>query len=167
MELYAIRHGIAQELGAKNEFNDQKRALTAEGRTRMREAARGLAHLGVQLDLILTSPLVRAVETAEIVAEAMSLKKDEIRQTQHLRPGALPDELFAEIKKHGSSSIGLVGHQPDLGDVVSRLVAGSGGLSAQLKKGGVCCVTVTETIPALRGDLAWLLTPRQLRLFGK
>jgi phosphohistidine phosphatase len=167
MELYAIRHGVAQELGAKNEFNDMKRSLTAEGRTRMREAARGLAHLGVQLDLILTSPLVRAVETAEIVAEAMSLKKDEIRQTPHLRPGALADELFAEIKRHGSTSIALVGHQPDLGDVVSRLVAGSGGLSAQLKKGGVCCVTITETVPALRGDLAWLLTPRQLRLFAK
>jgi phosphohistidine phosphatase len=167
MELYAIRHGIAQELGEKNEFNDQKRALTAEGRNRMREAARGLARLGVQLDLILTSPLVRAVETAEIVAEAMSLKKDEIRQTQHLRPGSMPDQLFAEIKKHGSSSIALVGHQPDLGDIVSRLVAGSGGLSAELKKGGVCCITITETVPSLRGDLAWLLTPRQLRLYGK
>ena len=137
MELYAIRHAIAQELGEKNEFNDHKRALTNDGRSKMREIARGLARLGVRVDLILTSPLVRAVETADILAEGLEVKKDEIKQTQHLKPGSLPDELFNEIKTSWASSIALVGHKPDLGDIISRIVAGSGGLAAEIKKGEI------------------------------
>jgi phosphohistidine phosphatase len=167
MELYLIRHAIAQELGEKNDFTDEKRALTGEGRSKMREAARGLARLGVQVDLILTSPLMRAVETAQILAEPLGLKKSDIVETARLAPGASLDELLAEIKSLGAASIALVGHQPDLGDVVSRIVAGSGGLAIELRKGGACCVNVVETVPELRGDLVWLLIPKHLRALGK
>jgi phosphohistidine phosphatase len=167
MEIYVIRHGIAQELGEKNNFADENRALTGDGRNRMRDAAKGLAKLGVQVDLILTSPLVRAVETADIVAQELGLKKGDIKQTPNLSPGASQDDLFSEIKSHSASAIALVGHQPDLGDLVSRMVAGKGGLALQLRKGGVCCVQVAQTVPSLRGDLIWLATPKQLRSFAK
>ncbi|HEX8087437.1 MAG TPA: histidine phosphatase family protein, partial [Blastocatellia bacterium] len=88
MELYVIRHAIAQQLGRKNDFADEKRALTSEGRERMREAAKGLCKLGVEFDVILTSPLVRAVETAEIMAAALGLTKKEVEQTGNLAPDA-------------------------------------------------------------------------------
>lgn len=168
MELYIIRHAIAQPLGQQNDFTDEKRMLTSEGRDRMREAAKGLSKLGVELDLILTSPLVRAVETAEITASALGLDKKEIEQTANLAPGASIDELFTEIKRiTGAESIALVGHQPDLGELISTIVQCDDGLAIQLKKGSICCLNVTETVPTLRGQLMWLLTPRQLRLLAK
>src|SRR6185295_13400435 len=87
MELYVIRHAIAQPLGQQNEFTDEKRALTSEGRDRMREAVKGLRRLEVEFDLILTSPLARAVETAEIVAAGLEFSKKGIKQTASLAPG--------------------------------------------------------------------------------
>jgi phosphohistidine phosphatase len=167
MELYVIRHAIAEPLGKGNDFSDEKRSLTDEGRDRMREIAKGLRKLGVEFDLLLTSPLVRAVQTAEIVAGAFAIAKKEIRETVNLVPGASTQELFAELKSQtGVESVVLVGHQPDLGLLISSII-GSAAPSIQLKKGGICCVNVTETVPALRGDLVWLLTPKQLRLIAR
>jgi phosphohistidine phosphatase len=168
MELFVIRHAIAEPLGKQNEFSDEKRVLTADGRKRMREAINGLIKLGVEIDLILTSPLARAIETAEILAAAAGLGKKDIKHTANLAPGAPAENLFAEIKGHaGDEVVALVGHQPDLGALISKIIQGDGGLSIQLKKGGVCCVNVTETVPALRGDMLWMLTPKQLRLLAK
>ena len=168
MDLYIIRHAIAQQLDKKNDFTDEKRDLTNEGRERMREIAKGLLKLNVELDLILTSPLVRAVETAEIVASGLGLSKKEIEQTDNLKPGASIDRLFTEIKKlTGVESLALGGHQPDLGEIVSRVAQGNGNLSLVLKKGSVCLINVIETVPTLHGNLMWLLTPKQLRLFAK
>jgi phosphohistidine phosphatase len=168
MELYVIRHAIAQPLGQQNDFTDEKRALTSEGRDRMREAVKGLRKLEVELDLMLTSPLVRAVETAEIVAVGLGFGKKEIEQTANLAPGASADELLVEIKRRtGAESIALIGHQPDLGALISTIVYGDDRLAIQLKKGSVCLINVTETVPTLRGELMWLLTPRQLRLLAK
>lgn len=169
MELFVIRHAIAEPLGKTNEFSDEKRALTSEGRNRMREVVKGLVKFGVEFDLILTSPLTRAMETAEIVANASGLTKKEIKVSGNLMPGASVDKLFAEIKGLvGIEAIALIGHQPDLGGLISRVIQRkSAELSIQLKKGSVCCLNVTETVPTLRGDMVWLLTPRQLRLVAK
>ena len=168
MELFIIRHAIAEPLGKKNEFSDEQRALTTEGRSRMRDIVKGLVKLGVEPDLILTSSLTRAVETAEIVAAEAGLAKSEIRQSPNLAPGASADKLFSEIKGLAAvETIALIGHQPDLGSLISRIIAGkSATIPIQLKKGSVCCLNVTETVPTLRGELVWLLTPRQLRLIG-
>ena len=168
MDLFLIRHAIAESLGKQDEFSDEKRVLTAEGRNRMREAINGLIKLGVEIDLILTSPFARAIETAEILAAAVGLAKKDIRQTANLAPGAAAESLFTEIKGHaGAVAVALIGHQPDLGGLISRIIQGDGALSIQLKKGGVCCVNVTETVPSLRGDMMWMLTPKQLRLLAK
>ena len=168
MHIYLIRHADAQQLGQKNEFTDEKRSLTSEGRDRMRDGAKGLGMLGMELDLILSSPLARALETAEIVASALGVSKKEIVQTNNLKPGASVDELFAEIKKHtGVESLALVGHEPDLSGIISRILQGTGRIPSDLKKGCACCLNVTETVPALRGGLVWLLTLKQLRMLGK
>jgi len=135
----------------------------------MRDVVKGLKKLGVQLDLIFTSPLVRAVQTAEILAGPLGISKKEIHQTPALAPGAPVEQLFAEIKNRaGVESIAVVGHQPDLGQLISRIVQGDGCLlSIQLKKGSICCINVSETVPVLRGELMWVLTPRQLRMLAK
>ena len=167
MQIYVIRHAEAQQLGQKNEFSDEKRSLTSEGRDRMRDGAKGLDKLGVEPDLILTSPLARALETAEIVAAALGVSKKEIVQTDNLKPGASAEELFAEVKRRtGIESLALVGHEPDLSGIISKLLR-VGGIPIDLKKGAVCCVSVTETVPALRGSLLWLLTLKQLRMLSK
>jgi phosphohistidine phosphatase len=168
MDLYVIRHATAQQLGQKNDFTDEKRALTSEGRERMREVARGLRRLGVELDLILSSPFVRAAETAEIIATTLGLSKKDIELTGKLTPDASKDELFAEIKRHsGAESIALVGHQPDLCEIISKIVQGNTSLAVELKKGSVCCLNVIETVPTLRGSLMWLCAPKHLRLLAK
>jgi phosphohistidine phosphatase len=167
MELYIIRHAEAQQLGQKNNFTDEKRALTSDGRDRMRDGTKGLRKLGVEPGLLLTSPLTRALETAEIVAAGLGLHKKEVVQTDNLKPGAPHNGLFAEIKKHAEvESIVLVGHEPDLSGIISAIL-NCDGLAIEMKKGSVCCLNVTETVPALRGSLMWLLTLRQLRLLGK
>jgi phosphohistidine phosphatase len=133
----------------------------------MREIAKGLSRLGVEPDLLLTSPLARAVQTAEIIASALGLGKKQVWETINLAPGASAETLFAEIKSQtGAESIALVGHQPDLGLLVSKIIQSSAP-SIQLKKGGVCCLEVIQTVPELRGDLVWLLTPRQLRVIAR
>jgi phosphohistidine phosphatase len=170
MELYLIRHGLAQPLGQKNDFSDEKRALTSQGRDRMREIVRGLHRLGVALDLIMSSPLVRAVETASIVAEGLGMDEKLIELTSNLSPGSSADELLAEIKQRKrTESLALVGHEPDLGLLVARIISSNGDcrMSIPLKKGGVCCIQVRQTVPTFRGSLTWLLTPKPLRLLAK
>jgi phosphohistidine phosphatase len=167
MELYIIRHAEAQQLGQKNNFTDEKRALTSDGKDRMRDGIKGLRKLGVEPGLVLTSPLTRAVETAEIVAAGLGLPKKEIVQTDNLKPGAQSDALLAEIKKHAEEeSMALVGHEPDLGGTISEIL-NCGILPIDLKKGSVCCISITETVPALRGRLRWILTLKQLRMLSK
>jgi phosphohistidine phosphatase len=167
MELYFIRHAIAEPLGEGNDFLDERRRLTAEGRERMHQAALGLRALGVEFDLVLTSPLARAVETALIIGEVFEMDRGLIEQVAALRPEATPTSIFTVIKKQsGVESIALVGHQPSLGQEISRIVCGYADASIQLKKGGVCSVKVTETVPTIRGSLEWLLTPKQLRMIS-
>jgi phosphohistidine phosphatase len=170
MEIYLVRHAVAQQLGQKNEFTDEKRALTSQGRERMREIARGLKRLGVVPDLIMTSSLVRAIETGAILAETLGLDQKQIRTSDTLAPGGSFDELFTELKQQKrTESVALVGHEPDLSSLISRIVCaeGNGNLSVPLKKGGVCCINVAETVPAFKGSLIWLLTPKHLRLLGR
>lgn len=169
MELYIVRHALAEPLSKHNEFSDEKRVLTDDGRKRLVDVVKGLIKLGVEPDLILTSPLARALQTAELIAESLGMSGKTIQQTTALSPGAMVEQLFAEIKSQdGMESIALVGHQPDLGRLISAIInSGESDMSVQLKKASVCCINVTETVPALRGQLLWLLTPKQLRLLAK
>jgi phosphohistidine phosphatase len=168
MELYAIRHAIAEQLGRDNDFTDEKRALTPGGREKMIQAAQGLRRLGVEFDLILTSPFVRARQTAQILADVFTVDVGLVEETENLAPGANLSHLLAEIKnRRRAESVALIGHQPDLGKLISRIVTGREGLlSIKLKKGGVCFIEVTETVPELRGSLVWLLAPKHLRMLG-
>ncbi len=164
MKLYVIRHAIAEERAASG--RDADRALTDEGRAKMRQAAEGLRVLGVRLDLLLTSPYRRAVETAEIVASALG--GADPQELSALASGAALEQALAALGKvRGCEAVGLVGHQPDLGFLASQILTGSPETSPlPFKKGAVACFEVDRTRTGLGARLDWFLTPRQLRMLG-
>lgn len=162
--LYLIRHAIAAERG--DEWpDDTKRPLTNSGTAKMRMGVRGLDALGAKVGLILTSPLVRAVATAELVAEGLR-PRPEIVQFPFLAPGQSPSktaDAFASIHRP-PSGVAIVGHEPGLGSLAAWLI---GSLSAlPFKKGGVCRIDIAAWPPGKEGQLVWFATPKMLRALG-
>ena len=166
MEIYLLRHGIAEPPSESNEFSDASRALTPEGISKLRQAGLGLKKLGVKLNLVASSPLVRARETAEYVTEILKCKEP-IQLWDELAPGGSIDGLMQKLQNHqGKNSVLLVGHQPDMGSLASLLIFGSARISLAFKKGGICCVQVSEVPPQFPGELLWMLTPKILKRLG-
>lgn len=157
MELCLVRHGIAVERD-EHDGSDASRPLTPVGRSRMREAAAGLRTLFLP-ELILTSPLLRARQTAEIVAEMCEapLQVLEVLGTGEHR------KVLAECARLGEARVALVGHEPWLGELLSLLLTGSdAGMSVLFKKGAAALVDV-EQPGQLCGQLEWMLQPAALR----
>ena len=168
MNLYIIRHGIAVDEGTPGYESDSERPLTDKGRKKMRQIAKGLRNLGVEFDLILSSPYVRARETAEVLADVFKMKK-KITFTENLIPLGNPELLVGEInEKYSVDSIALVGHEPHLSSLVGILVAENTKLDITLKKGGVCCLSADDLHHQdHRATLEWLLTPGILTDLGE
>jgi phosphohistidine phosphatase len=167
MLIYLLRHGIAAVLGQDNHFSDAERALTPEGLTKMRAASLGLKRLGVTFDLVVSSPLVRAKETAEIVVEVLKIKEP-IQEWDELAPDGSIDGLMRQLQKHrDKTAVLLVGHQPFMGLLACFLIFGSDKVSLALKKGGICCIQVNEVPPQFAGELLWMLPPKILRTLGE
>ena len=163
-ELYFIRHGLAEERG-ESWPDDMKRPLTDKGMSRMRKAARGLARLGVSVDVVLTSPLVRARQTAEIVAAGLD-PRPSLVNVDSLAPDGTYAAVIADLEKYvRKSRIALVGHEPMMGELAARLIGSRHPL--ELKKGAVCRIDVEDLPPAGPGDLRWLLTPKILGALKK
>jgi len=164
IELYLIRHAIAAERG--DEWpDDDKRPLTEDGIARMRKAARGLARLEVSIDIVFTSPLVRARQTAEIVAAALD-SRPALTTIDSLAPGAAYASLMADLEKHGRKPrLALVGHEPGMGELAARLIGSRRAI--EFKKGAVCRIDLDEIPPAGPGQLRWFLSPRILRAVQK
>jgi phosphohistidine phosphatase len=137
VELWLLRHAAAEDRAASG--RDEDRALTEEGRERARGVARGLAALDPGIDAILTSPFRRARETAEPAAKALDLAV-RLRPSRALEPDRDPDEILAEVRESGRESVLLVGHEPHLGALLGRLIAGRPGLSVPMKKASVARV---------------------------
>jgi phosphohistidine phosphatase len=163
-ELYLIRHGIAAERGPQYP-DDTKRPLTTQGIARLRREADGLVQLDVQFDVVLTSPLVRAKQTADIISSALPGRPNVVT-AEALSPGGSHASVIDELAKHvRRTRIALVGHEPDLGELAARLIGAKKPI--ELKKGSVCRIDVQSLPPAGAGRLRWLLTPRMLRKIGK
>jgi phosphohistidine phosphatase len=162
--LYVVRHAIAAERG--DEYpDDAKRPLTPEGIARFREAVEGLSALGVSLDLVLTSPLVRTRQTAEIMAEILP-GRPPIKEVKALAPGGRADAVVTALGEYGRrTSIALVGHEPGIGELAARLVGARG--SFDFKKGAVCRIDVAALPLTGPGELRWFATPRMLRKLAK
>ena len=154
MRLYFLRHGIA-DWPEWDPARDHERPLTKEGLKKMKDQARALADLGVEIDAILSSPYTRAFQTADIVAGKLGL---EVKAEPLLAPGFACDKL-AEITKafDDNKALLLVGHEPSFSMVIAELI---GGGRVQLKKGALARVDVNRE---LRGELVWLLQPRVMK----
>lgn len=163
MKIFILRHGIAVDHGTPGYERDSERPLTPEGRRKTRLIAKSLASLGVNPDVILTSPLIRAHQTAEIVATVLSLKK-QMRFCDHLASGGDASRVIADINKlRGAESVMLVGHEPDLSELAALLVTGSAdGADIELKKGGLCVLEADSLRAGKCATLLWLAPPKLL-----
>jgi len=167
MNLYIIRHAIAVDEGTPEYEQDSERPLTDKGRKKMRQIARSLRNLGVEFDLILSSPYVRARETAEILADVFKMK-EKIAFSESLIPMADPELLIPEFnEKYSVDSLALVGHEPHLSALIGILTTENTKLDITLKKGGVCYLEADDLHhDDHRATLEWLLTPGILMEIG-
>jgi phosphohistidine phosphatase len=163
-ELYLIRHAVAEERG-EDWPDDNKRPLSDDGASRMRKAARGLDRLGITLDVIVTSPLVRTKQTAELVANAMN-PKPPIVSLESLAPGGTYQEIITDLEKQSKRTrIAIVGHEPGIGEFAARLIGSRH--SIEFKKGAICRIDVDAIPPSGPGDVRWFMTTKILRSIRK
>jgi phosphohistidine phosphatase len=163
-ELYLIRHGIAAERGEAWP-DDTTRPLTDAGVRRLRKIAAGLAEVGVTFDIVLSSPLVRAKQTAEVVAAGLD-PHPPVVVTEALSPGGAYSGVLDELAQHARRRrIALVGHEPGIGALAARLIGSRHSL--EFRKGAVARIDVAALPPTGAGSLRWFLTPRLLRRLGK
>lgn len=160
VELYIVRHAIAADRGEEWP-DDSKRPLTTRGVDRFKECVRGLVWLEVGLDEIFTSPLVRARQTANLLAAGFK-EKPPVKVLESLSPGHTPMSVMQELNKIGKRRrVALVGHEPGLGELAAHLVGSSRAIP--FRKGGVCRIDVESFTSRRPGELQWMIPPRILR----
>lgn len=166
MELYIVRHGIAIDREHEKCPADPERFLTEEGAEKTRQVAAGVAEIGSVPDLMLSSPYVRAWQTAEIFAEALEYPKSKVKKTDLLLPGAEPLQLFRELARDKElSAVYVFGHAPHLDDLLATSLGCKHHITA-LKKAGVAVVVLTRLTPPV-GSLLWAAPPKMLRKLRK
>ena len=166
MHLLIIRHAVAEEkeAWAATGEPDERRPLTADGRKKMRRAARGLRQLAPSIDLLGASPLVRAAQTAEIVADVYGALAPVT--VGALTPERAPGDFLSWLRDAapGHEVVAAVGHEPHLSGLVSWLLTGHATPSVvELRKGAACLIRFDGEPKKGEGCLEWLLQPRQLR----
>jgi phosphohistidine phosphatase len=166
MNLYILRHAAAEV--AATDGDDAARRLTQRGREKMRDAVAGMRGLKLKFDLILTSPMMRASETAEIVAAEYG--NEPVPQVlPALATGIPPSAAAAALKPFADyGDVLIVGHEPQLSALVSLLVTGSADvMKMRLKKGGCAALAFADRFERGHAELRWMLTPRQFRSVRK
>lgn len=164
MQLLIIRHGIAEdgEMFAATGKDDSLRPLTKRGKRKMREVAAGLREIVETVDLLAASPLVRAQQTAKIVARAYDDMA--VNTVEALSPESSPASLVAWLDGHASANVvAVVGHEPHLGMLVTWLMTKARESRVELTKGGAALLDFSSSVEAGGGTLQWLLTGSQLR----
>lgn len=160
-----LRHGDAVPRGTPGYPNDD-RPLTEEGIKKLTESAKGIARIVESFDIIISSPLIRALDTAKITAETVGYEK-EIPTTEYLIPGNPMRSLFNFLKEYNNKEkLLLVGHEPQLGYLASYLL-GIEEHVIEFKKGGMCRIDIPSFPPEKNGVLVWHLTQKHLTELGK
>src|SRR5687767_4577316 len=163
-ELYLVRHAIAAERG-EDWPDDDKRPLTELGISRFKEVIAGLKWLDVVVDEIFTSPLVRAKQTADLLAAGLP-GKPAVKILDALSPGHTPTSVLAQLARAARRRrIILVGHEPDLGELAAHLIGA--GRALPFKKGGACRIDVESLTSRRAGALTWFVQPKILRRLGR
>lgn len=161
-----LRHAIALSIGEAGVTQDSERPLSSEGRDKMKRIAEAMKAFGVEVDVILSSPFVRAHDTALIAHEGLGLKR-RLEFTAALASGADPKLILAELKQRFAivERIMIVGHEPDLSELISRITA-QGKLSVEMKKAGLARIQIRSTHPQISGTLDFLLPPKVMLRMG-
>lgn len=165
MNLYLLRHGIAVDSAELDFAGDAARPLTPKGRRQLRNVAAAVRAMKVTFDAMLASPLVRTQQTAEVMAKALKFKSKP-GFADELRPGGKAEQVIRKINalKPAPESLLIVGHEPDLSELVSLLVSGDTGGGFSFKKAGLAKLEVEKLSAGKCATLAWLLTPAQMKL---
>ncbi|MDE2572701.1 MAG: histidine phosphatase family protein [bacterium] len=153
MELYILRHGDAGERDPARWPDDSQRPLTKDGRVRMERAGRAFKHLGLRFDVVLSSPFVRALETAQA-----AFPRTTILRTASLAPGAEPAHVFAELATLDADAVIAVSHEPLCGELLASAIAPSG-CKLRFGKGALCRIDLARA-EAGAGTLRWLIPAR-------
>jgi phosphohistidine phosphatase len=162
MRIYIVRHGIAIDREDPKCPSDPERYLTEEGLKKTREVACGFAILAEPPKTFLSSPYVRAFQTAEIFAEALKFSKSKIEKSESLLPGSEPAAFFRELShKKSAENVICFGHAPQLDELIAFALGSKRDLT-ELKKAGAACIELTRVHPP-SGTLAWLMPPKALR----
>ncbi len=165
MDLYLVRHAIAEPHDSARWPDDAARPLTAEGAERFRIVARGLRRLGVEVEVVLSSTFARAWRTAELLAEDATWPAPE--EFRALEPPTPANECLQAMQAREESTLALVGHEPQLSWLASLLLAGSDrSLQLELKKGAVMCLRLDGVPAAGAASLRWSASPKVLRAVG-
>lgn len=163
-ELYIVRHAIAAERG-DDWPDDDKRPLTEKGVVRFKDGLAGLNWLDVGLDEIFSSPLVRAKQTADLLAAGIA-GKPPVKLLPALAPGHAPDVVMQQLAQTAKRRrIALVGHEPGLGELAAYLLGAK--RSLEFRKGGICRIDLQGLTENRPGSLIWFVTPKMLRHLGK
>ncbi len=168
MDLYILRHGVAEERDYRKYPDDFDRPLTRKGVRRLKRQARAWNGLELPLDVIVTSPLVRAAQTAEVMQRELK-RRPVLEFSDHLAPGGDQALLMHYLAGEHLTANGvmLVGHEPDLSTLVSVLAAGSTFPVISLKKGALCKLYLTTTRYGRCGWIEWALAPKQMARLAK
>jgi phosphohistidine phosphatase len=162
MELLIVRHAIASERNAQRWPDDGGRPLSVRGLARARRAALGIRRIVPRPASVLVSPLERARQTAAVLTQFAGWPK--AAECALLRPGASPEALLALLARTRASRVALIGHQPDLGRLLSTCLAGNpGGRGFRLRKMGLARVSFRAAVRPGAGELVGLLPPKLLR----
>lgn len=162
MDLYIVRHGIAIDREDPKCPPDPDRYLTEDGIEKTKRVAKAVEALGITADVLISSPYVRAMQTAEIFAGALHYSKQKIRQSDLLLPGAEPSLFFRELAKDKhSSAVFVFGHAPHLDELIAAALTTKHNITT-LKKSGVAALTLKRISPP-NGQLLWLSTPKIFR----
>lgn len=166
MLLYIVRHGIAIDREDPKCPSDPERYLTPDGIKRTRDVAKSVAALIGEIKLLVSSPYVRAMQTAEIFAEALKFSKAKIEKSDFLLPGAEPSAFLRELShKKTVESAMCFGHAPQLDELLASALGAKKDLT-EMKKAGVACIEL-QRVHAGAGKLLWLIPPRVARKLAK
>ena len=166
-----MRHGYAGNR-LSDPMKDIKRELTVSGKKEVVEIEKSLKKLGVKFNVIFSSPFTRAFQTAQIIAEEYK-STEQIEQSEELKPNGSKDSLSNKLSKLSIDSVILiVGHEPYLSSMINDIISNNADTDRNyntnhnniiLKKAGLSRIKITSTVPKLKGELRWLLTPRILK----
>ncbi len=166
MDCVLIRHGIAVD---REDWKGQEaqRPLTSKGTEKTREVVSTLSRLGLAPTHLLSSPFVRALDTAKLVREVFRMRT-EVVLCDELLPDAPPDKLFPVLASlPDDACVVCAGHEPNLGQAAGFMLAGKPVAGLSLKKAGVCCIRFEDVPRAGEGTLRWWMMPSQLRKLRK